>query len=483
MAASVILSEQKVIGLLRQYVQETELEPCSVLANTEQDLPQPPKIVTSLHNEILAGNWNKAIQLINSLNINNSDLCSMKYSICKQRYLESIDTLFSSKVQLEGKLKTLGKGEIINYVNPEQLKLVATHLKSLDGLCSQEDYFKLSFLISCPDLKTHPSYSDWNVQLGRLQTASGVCQQALKLKHPELLDNHHLPAGRPRSSSRLLQLVARGILYEKSEKLLQHRTGSSNYNHEHGDILDVHSWLAHLPDQVFQIPVHKLSLCIEELCSIKSCNPLSVVQPSSGHNCVAATASTVSLPEGTENKKTVMKDELPEGTENEKTMTKDENGMTAVDTQHVQEVVEDDGKAKEDVTDGDNITIQEVHYQNAEEDTERLTKYHLTQAINTETDGYNDDLQPAQEMDAPSDQRRDVITPENCHTEVQPLVNSSTPKPSHSKHMVEFPVTSPIDRDGEPSDYGPYHTPTSLRKQVITKNKSQVDKLWIIELF
>ena len=31
----------------------------------------------------------------------------------------------------------------------EQLKLVAIHLKSLEELCSQEDYFKLSFLISC----------------------------------------------------------------------------------------------------------------------------------------------------------------------------------------------------------------------------------------------------------------------------------------------------------------------------------------------
>ena len=101
-----------------------------------------------------------------------------------------------------------------------------------------------------------------------------------------------------------------------------------------------------------------------------------------------------------------------------------------------------------------------------------MTKYHLTQEI--KTNGYNDLQQPQKTDTSDHLQQRDVFTPENCHTETQPMVNSSTPKPSRGKHVVELPVTSPIDRDKEAPDYGPYHTPTSIRKEVLTKNRSQV---------
>ena len=459
MAASVILNEQKVIGLLSEFINEAELEPCGILAN-EQDLPQVPKVITSLHNEIVAGNWSKALQVVKSLAVSDSDLSSMKYSILKQQYLESINTLFSSKVELGGKLKTLGKDEIIKYVNPEQLKLVAAHLKSLEGLCSQEDYFKLSFLISCPDLKTHPSYSNWTVESGRRETASNVCQEAVKLKYPALLDNHRLCASKPKKSNRLLQLVAKGILYEKCEKLLQHQAGShKEYKCGGGEILDVHSWLARLPDEVFQIPIHKLSLCIKEQCRIKSgCDPSSPVQQFvDSHSHVAATASTVSS---------------AEDTDNDKTVTKPENGTAAIHTQDTQEVMEDERKTKGDVTDEDNITVQKERHQNAEEG---LTKFHVTEEIHTHVNGYDDNLQQPQKIDANGDlEKRDVYTPENCHIEVQPVISSSTPKPSHGKHTMDLLVTSPIDRDEEAPDYGPYYTPTSLRKQVMTKNRSKV---------
>ena len=465
MAASVILNEQKVIGLLSEFMREAELEPRSLLANVQdQGFSQVPKVITSLHNEIVAGNWSKALQLINSLSISDSDLSSMKYSICKQRYLESINTLFSGKVEFGGKLKTLGKDEIIKHVNPEQLKLVTAHLKSLEGLCSQEDYFKLSFLISCPDLKTHPSYSNWNVQSGRCQIASSVCQEAVKLKYPAL-DNHCLPTGKPKRSNRLLQLVAKGILYEKCEKLLQHQKGGDReYSYRDGEILDMHSWLAHLPDEVFQIPIHKLSLFIKEQCRVKpGCDPSLPVErfaPSNGHSRVATTPSTVSS---------------AEDTDNDKTVTKHENGTTAIYSQDMHEVMEDEGKIKGGVTDQDNVTVQKEHYQNAEEG---LTKYHVTQEIHTDINGYDDNLQQPQKVDATSDlEKRDIYTPENCHIEVEPVINSSTPKPSHGKHKVDLPATSPIDRDKEAPDYGPYHTPMSLRKQVITKNQSKVGEL------
>ena len=459
MAASVILNEQKVIGLLSEFIKEAELDPSSVLAN-EQGLPQVPKVITSLHNEIVAGNWSKALQLIISLGVSDSDLSAMKYSIWKQRYLESIDTLFSGKVELGGKLKTLGKDEIIKYVNPEQLKLVAAHLKSLEGLCSQEDYFKLSFLISCPDLKTHPSYSDWNVKSGRSETASSVCQEAVKLKYPALLNDHRLPAGKPKRSNRLLQLVAKGILYEKCEKLLQQQGGSDKEcKYEDGEILDVHSWLARLPDEVFQIPVHKLSLCIKEQCRVKSGREPSspVCQFVDGHGHVAGTSSTVSSAEDTDNDRTVIKAE---------------NGTAVINAQDTQEVMEDDRKMKGDVTDEDSVTVQKERHQNAEEG---LTKYRVAQEIHTHLNGHDDNLQQPQKTDTTGDlEKRDVYTPENCHIEVQPVINSSTPKPSHGKHTVDLLVTSPIDRDEEAPDYGPYHTPTSLRKQVMTKNRSKV---------
>ena len=464
MAGSVILNEQKVIGLLRQYIKEAELETSSIFAdNVQQDLPEVPKVITSMHNEITAGHWSKALKLVNSLAISDSDLASMKYSICKQRYLESIDELFISKVQLEGKLKTLGKDEIVKHVDPEQLKLVATYLKSLEGLCSQEDYFKLSFLISCPDLKTHPSYSDWNVQLGRSQTASSVCQYAIKLKYPALLDKYHFPVTRSKRSNRLLQLVARGILYEKCEKLLlQHQAGNDGgHDHKHYEILDLHGWLAHLPGEAFQVPMHKLSLCIEEQCPVKppAHNSSPPVQ-CNGHNHVTATPSTASLVEVGEKERTTMENG---------------NGTAGVTAHRLQEVVEDDKQTKKDVAGRYNVTLQK---ENGEEGTKALTKYHLKQEIKPDDiNGYDNNLQRTQKADATGDlHKRDIVTPENCQMELQPRVSSSTPKPSHGKQMVEFPVTSPIDRDKEATDYGPYHTPTSLRKQVINRNRIQVGR-------
>ena len=465
MAGSVILNEQKVFGLLRQFIKEADLEACSLLADSEQDPHQVPKVITSLRNEIAAGNWTKALQLVNSLAVSSSDLASMKYSICKQRYLESINTLFTNKVHLKGKLKSLGKDKVVKHVNPEQLKLVATHLKSLEELCSQEDYFKLSFLVSCPDLNTHPSYSNWNVQLGRSQTASSVCQQAMKLKYPSLLNNRCLPVDRSKRSNRLLQLVTKGILYEKCEELLQHKTGSNKvYDQEHDDeILDLHLWLAQLPDETFQIPMHKLSLCVDEQCRVKfGCNSSSVQQfvPSNnGHDHVSTTPSAVNLPEVLENEKKVLKNE---------------NGTAAMTIDHPHEIVEDDKQTKEDVADGDNVSLQREQHHNAEEDSKALTKYHLT------LNGYDGNPQQPQKTDTSGDlHKRDVFTPENCQIEVQPVVNSSTPKPSHGKRVVVLPITSPIDRDQEALDYGPYHTPTSLRRQVINKSRTQVGGLCI----
>ena len=143
---------------------------------------------------------------------------------------------------------------------------------------------------------------------------------------------------------------------------------------------------------------------------------------------------------------------------------------------HPQEVVEDDTTIKGDITDGDNVTVQKERHQNAEEDTKALAKYHLTQEIKTEINGYDDNPQQPQKTDTSGDLRkRDVFTPDNCQIEIQPVVNSSTPKPSHGKHVVELPIISPIDRDKEVLDYGPYHTPTTLRRQVINKSRTQVE--------
>ena len=487
MAASVILNEQKVVNLLRQFIQEAELDPSNLLANGEQrDLPQLPTVITSLRNEILVGNWNKSLQQINSLAASSSDLSSLKYSICKQRYLESIDALFSNTAKLKGNLKSIGKDEVVKYVNPQQLKLVTSHLKALEGLCSQEDYFKLSFLISCPDLRTHPSYFNWTVQSGRLQTASSVCQKVLKLKYPSFADNHCFPASRPKRNNRLLQLVAKGILYEKCESLLQHQTDrrSKENSYEKGEILNLHSWLTHLPNEVLQIPVHKLSLCIDEQCCVKpdlGCDRSSPVQQyvsSNGHIHTSTNTSitTTTTTAATTATTTINDVDPPEVRESEKTSVASKNGTTP---QHLREM-EDDRKTKETVTDGeDNVSRERGCYQDAISAEEgRGTNYHIAQEINTEINGCTDDLQQVQKTD--TSKQRDISTPDNHHIEVQPKINSSTPKPSHSKHMVEFPLTSPIDRDNGAPDYGPYHTPTSLRKQVVTKNKILVSVLYCV---
>jgi len=451
MTSSVTLNEQKVISLLRQFVHEAELKAHALTAEEVQDVPQLPGDIASLRDQIVAGNWNKALQLLKSFTINNSDsLTAMKYSICRQRYLESIDTLFSSSsgtnIHFKKGLKEPSKEELMKCVNPEQLKLVASNLKSLEKLCSQEDYFKYSFLISCPDLKTHPNYSNWTVESGRLSTASEVCHLGMKLKHSSLFDRHYGPTTKPKQCNRLLQLLAKGFLYEKCEKfLLQQRNDSDNetFYSGLGEMLDLYSWLEQLTKEAFQVSPHIVSLRIEEECCVRSTDDQhdGPQELPNGHllrNSVVienGKAATVRLgqPERVGTEKSPL-NHLGGGDDQVAIMQEEKHQhsklATCIETKSL--VTEETKKA-----------VIDSHQPSPQSD-----------AVNT--------APPATEHIAP----RDIYTPENCHIQVEPLVNSSTPKPSHSKHVVMLPVTSPIHCDNEAPGYGPYHTPTSLRKQV-----------------
>jgi len=438
MTLSITLNEQKVIGLLRQFVQEAELGAHALTTKEVQDVPQLPRDVASLGDEVVAGNWRKSLQLLSGFAINNSDsLTAMKYSICRQRYLESIDTLFSTSsnnIHFKKGLKEPSKEELMKFVNPDQLKLVANNLKSLEKLCTQDDYFKYSFLISCPDLKTHPNYSDWSIESGRLNTASEVCQLAMKAKYSSLLDRHYGPAKKPKQCNRLLQLVAKGFLYEKCENFFQKQGSSSDSKRcfsELGEMLDVYSWLEQLPEESFQAFPHIVSLCIEE------------------QTCIRSTKDHHDSPQELQN------GHLPHNSgDTENIVTVTENGKAA--TEQPEGVV---NRYDDDQVDA----VQERKYQHSKLAAE--TGSHVTRekkAVHQLASHSNTGLATVAEHIAP----REIYTPENCQIQVEPLVNSSTPKPSHSKHVMLLPATSPIHRDDEALDYGPYHTPTSLKKAV-----------------
>jgi len=449
MTSSVTLNEHKVIGLLRQFVQEAELEARTLTTEEVQDVPQLPGDVASLRNQIVAGNWSKALQLLNSFTINNysDSLTAMKYSICRQKYLESIDTLFSSSgnnIHFKKDHKEPTKEELVKFVSPEQLKLVASNLKSLEKLCSQEDYFKYSFLISCPNLKTHPNYSDWTVESGRLNTASEVCRLAMKLKHSSLFDRHYRPTTKPKQCNRLLQLVAKGFLYEKCENFFKQQRSDKMYYSELGEMLDIYSWLEQLPKETFQVSPHIVSLCIEE----EYC-----IQSTDGHHDGPQELQNGHL--------------LPKSGDAENTVVTENSKVATVRFNQPEEIGTADNPLNH-VGCGDKH-VQEKKHQHSKLGTE--TKSHVTEEEAKKA--VIDSHQPTPRSDTGTSATavehiapRDIYTPENCHIQVEPLVNSSTPKPSHSKHVVVLPVTSPIHCDDEAPDYGPYHTPTSLRKQV-----------------
>ena len=170
-----------------------------------------------------------------------------KYAIAKQRYLESLLQIKPDKADLQEKLAEVEK------------------------LCPSSEEFKaLLSLLTLPSLSASPEYKEWNVQKGRLQCfyqlasltskVFGLNESKCGLTSPSSLDS---PEKRL-SKNRLVQLIAKGLLYEQCEAICSHPSTSGQATQEDTDsclqFLDLYNWIKQQPDSAFQLSPATLQL-------------------------------------------------------------------------------------------------------------------------------------------------------------------------------------------------------------------------------
>ena len=124
-------------------------------------------------------------------------------------------------------------------------------LVKLREVCSSKnEYSSLCYLLTLPSLLKHPDYTNWSVVSSREvlydHLVQFLCQHIYLTKSPSSTTPPLNQEGR------LVQLLARGLLYEQCEDMFLKRHGLKPI--PSGHMLDLLTWLQQLPDSLFQTP-------------------------------------------------------------------------------------------------------------------------------------------------------------------------------------------------------------------------------------
>ena len=249
--SNVVVNEKEVLLLLRDFLEENGHYESLIPFERTTGLypPSLPTELVSLREIILWGNLEELqkhfFESFQNLG-DRRELQKCKYAISKQRYLETLVE-----------------------VNPDKADLLKQQLAEVEKLCPSSEEFKvLLSLLTLPTFAASPEYKDWTIQKGRLQCfyqlagwISNVLGVNAKLTSPSLL---HSPEQRL-SNSRLVQLLAKGLLYEQCEGICAHPTSGQAAEQEDSDggtskLLDLYNWIKHQPDSAFQLSPSTLQL-------------------------------------------------------------------------------------------------------------------------------------------------------------------------------------------------------------------------------
>ena len=247
--SSVVVNEKDILLLVRDFLEENGRYESLIPFERMTGLypPSLPSELVSLREIILWGNLEELQKHFFDpfQNLGDRDeLQKCKYAIAKQRYLETLVE-----------------------VNPDKIDLLKQKLVEVEELCPSPKEFKvLLSLLTLPTLAASPEYKDWTAQKGRLrcfyQLASWISKVLgvnAKLTSPS---SPHSPEQKL-SKSRLVQLLAKGLLFEKCEGICVHpASGQAAEEGNDGMLLDLYNWIKHQPDSAFQLSPSTLQLQI-----------------------------------------------------------------------------------------------------------------------------------------------------------------------------------------------------------------------------
>ena len=254
--SKVVLNEKEILLLLRDFLEENGQYECLIAFERYTGL-YPPSLsaeLVSLREVILWGNLDELQKRIFEPLQNmgeESELRKCKYMIAKQRYLE-----------------------ILLEVNSDKADLLKQQLTEVEELCPSPEEFKVLFsLLTLPSLSSSPEYKYWTIQKGRLQCFHQLASWLSKVlgmrAHliPPTSDSSHPPEQRL-PKTRLVQLLAKGLLYEQCEAICAHPTTTTSSgeaterasNDDNIKLLDLYNWIKHQPDSAFQLSPSTLQL-------------------------------------------------------------------------------------------------------------------------------------------------------------------------------------------------------------------------------
>ncbi|XP_075473187.1 WD repeat-containing protein 47 isoform X1 [Ascaphus truei] len=212
---------------------------------------------------ILDGQWDEVLQFIQPLEcMEKFDKKRFRYIVLKQKFLEALCVNNAMSAEEEP--------QHLEFTMQEAVKCLHT----LEEYCSsKDDYSKLCLLLTLPRLTNHAEFKDWNPSTARVHCFEEACAMVAEFIPA---DRKLSEAGFKASSSRLFQLVMKGLLYECCVEFCQSKaTGEEITESEvllgidllcgNGcDDLDLSllSWLQNLPPSVFSCAFEQKTLNI-----------------------------------------------------------------------------------------------------------------------------------------------------------------------------------------------------------------------------
>ena len=275
MTSTVTVDEKQVLHAIHDYFQKTGRAECVIaLEKSSGYLSETvnvalPDQLAVLRTLCLNGEWNDAIEYLQAFEeVEDKDgFRQCQYELLEQQYLEVLSCKLdfegtqaqfqvSSKVAIE-KQNTLGKA---------RQNTLLDLLSKLRKVCATEEHY--TTLLSLAELPTpddSPHYSTWSMYPGRLNCFHKV---ATWLSETLCLDCECLfplvktdTTPTSRATTRLVQLLAKGLLYEKCETTCMNRCGEDQIK-DNLEIFDLCGWMQQQPDSAYQLSPSRFNLVV-----------------------------------------------------------------------------------------------------------------------------------------------------------------------------------------------------------------------------
>ncbi|CAF0884052.1 unnamed protein product [Adineta ricciae] len=253
---NVALLERDVVKLVLDFLQERELY-ISML-----DIERETGIINGSFSEdilflrqlILDGQWDDVIDFVQPLKtIETFDAKQFIYIVLKYQFLELL--CLKTEAQIENDLSV---EQIVKFLN--DLRPFAPN---------EQEYKKLSFLLTLKRLQDHTDYHNWNPSAGRVQCFQEIFPLIQRFLQ---VDKQTIPIAQ---GDRLVQLLVKGLLYESCVEHCQARATNTD---ETIDLTDTNSllastrlsdtdvsllsWLHALPTETFSCPFEQKTLTL-----------------------------------------------------------------------------------------------------------------------------------------------------------------------------------------------------------------------------